>query len=169
MNHSAQTENIDVEHSPHLFVFALFNRREIADAGIVHEHVNAAEFFLSRLHRGVDLILLGDVEFQHQRFAQRREVFHVRRIAGGDHCAVTEFQNLRGKLASEAGRATGDKPDGFFGAPRLFRCLGHCWKSLEKFAESLRPDHQFQQRELISCSRTLGCRGWKVRVRSRNS
>ena len=43
MNHSAQTENIDVEHPPHLFVFALFNRREIADARIIHEHVDAAE------------------------------------------------------------------------------------------------------------------------------
>jgi hypothetical protein len=56
MNHSAQAEHVDLEHSAHLIFFTLFNGREIADARVVHEYVDAIEFILSRLDGRVDLV-----------------------------------------------------------------------------------------------------------------
>ncbi len=53
--HRGKAEQIDIEHPPDLRVLTLFVRRKIADAGVVHEHIDAAKVRLRRLHRRGDL------------------------------------------------------------------------------------------------------------------
>ncbi len=67
VNHSACAKHIDLEHFANLDFFALFNSREIANAGIVHEYIDTTEFVLGRLDGSVDLAFMGDVELEHQR------------------------------------------------------------------------------------------------------
>ena len=62
MNHSAEAEHVDLEHSAYLILFTFFNGREIADARIVDEHVDSTEFVLGRLDGRVNLSLDRDVE-----------------------------------------------------------------------------------------------------------
>jgi len=49
LNHPAHAEDIDLEHAAHLFFSRPLDRREIADARVVHEHINATELFFGGL------------------------------------------------------------------------------------------------------------------------
>jgi hypothetical protein len=40
MNHSAQAEEVDLEYPVYFILFTLFHHAEIADASVVHEHVD---------------------------------------------------------------------------------------------------------------------------------
>ena len=64
---SARPKKLASNMRADLGVLALLDRREIAVAGIVDEHVDAAEARLGRLDRFGDLVRLGDVEAERER------------------------------------------------------------------------------------------------------
>ena len=62
-------EHIDIEHPAHFRFFAFLNRGEVADARVVHEHVNAAKFFLGGFDGCINLALIRDIQFKDQSLA----------------------------------------------------------------------------------------------------
>ena len=80
-SNGGEAEEIGVEHRAHFGVVAFLDGREIAVAGVVDEDVDAAEAGLGRLDRGVDLILLVDVE------GERKAVL----VVAGDNAVDLRF------------------------------------------------------------------------------
>ena len=68
-----------------------------------------------RLDRGVDLVLLVDVERQRQAglVVARDNVLDLRLVARGHDDAVAALEQDVREFAAEAGRAAGDEPNGF--------------------------------------------------------
>ena len=110
-----EAEHVGLEHGADVLVFALFDRRQITVAGVVDEHVDAAEFLLCRLDRRRNFGRLVDVELQRQRVGVMAgdEVGDLGRIARGGGDAVAAPDQDGREFAPEAGRAAGDEPDGF--------------------------------------------------------
>jgi hypothetical protein len=112
--HGHQAEEVRLEHRPHLLLLAFLDRGQVAVAGVVHQHVDAAEGALRLLHRGVHLRRIGDVE------AKREAVLRVRcddvpdliRIARRRHGFVSMRQGAQSDGSAQPGRAAGDEPDG---------------------------------------------------------
>ena len=110
-----ETEHVGLEHGADFFVLALFDRRQIAVAGVVDEDVDAAEFLLRLIDDRRDLRRPVDVELQGQR-ARRvagDEIGDLGGIARGRGDPVAAPDQNRRQLPPEAGRAAGDEPDGF--------------------------------------------------------
>ena len=103
LNHPAEAEHINLEHPAHFALLAFFDGREIADARVIHEHVNAAKPFRGRFDGRVNLALIGDIKFEDQSVAMGRQRFHRLRFARRDDRAKTPRQRLGGQFASEAG------------------------------------------------------------------
>ena len=57
-----QSEDVGLELRPDMILLALLDRREIAVAGIVHEHVDTAEPRLCLGDRRGDVLPVGNVE-----------------------------------------------------------------------------------------------------------
>ena len=108
-----------------MIFFALFDRREIADACVVHENVDAAEFFLRGLDRRIDLALIGDIELKRQSLSLGGQVFHLGGIACGYNRAVAALDYMLGEFPAEASRAARNKPNGIPGDRRCAICRCH--------------------------------------------
>jgi antitoxin VapB len=113
--HGREAEEICVEHRAHIGVVAFLDGREIAVAGIVDEDVDAAKPRFGRLDRGLDLILLVDVERERKAILIMTgdNVFDLGLIARGHDDAVAALKEDDGELPTESGRAAGDEPNRF--------------------------------------------------------
>ena len=125
--HSRQAEEVDLEHAPDFLLVALFNRGEIPDAGVIHQHVDSSKAFLGALRRCVDLDWIRYVQLEDQCaiLSTLDDVFRFGGIARGDDGRVTSIENHLGQLAAEAGRAAGDEPNFVvlhFGPPTDTNC-----------------------------------------------
>ena len=111
VDHPAEAEEIDLKHPAHLVLLTLFHGAEIADARVVHEHINPAEPGLGRRDGGFDLVRVRDVELEHEGITGGRQPGDVARLARGHHGGIAQFEHMHGELAAEAGGAAGDEPD----------------------------------------------------------
>ena len=113
--HGREAEEIGVEHRAHVGVVAFLDRREIAVAGVVDEDIDAAEASLGRLDRGVDLLLLVDVEREREAVlvVARDNVVDLRLVARRHDDAIAALEQDDGEFPTESGRAAGDEPNGF--------------------------------------------------------
>ena len=109
--HGGESEEVDLEHATDLGVLALLDGGEVTDAGIVHQHIDAAEPGLRRVHRRRDLRRVGHIQLQHQRIFHGGELAERVGVARRHDNVAAGGQELLGKLPSEAGRAAGDEPD----------------------------------------------------------
>ena len=117
LGHAHQAEKVGLEHGADLLVLALLDRGHVAVAGIVHEHVDAAEGVTRRLHRRRHLGRLGDVQRHGLAAAAGAvlEVLHVLGLARGGDQTPAAVEHELGEFAPEAGGAAGDEPDGIGG------------------------------------------------------
>lgn len=111
-----QAEDVDVEDPADLFVGALLHGGEVADAGVVDDHVDAAEVVLGSRDGFLDLRGVGDVEGQGERLVvSGDEVLDLIDVPGGDDGLVAGGEDLYldwaqvtsevvGVLRAEAGR-----------------------------------------------------------------
>jgi hypothetical protein len=107
-----QTEDVDVEDAADLVVGALLHGGEVPDAGVVDQHVDAAEVLLRGLDGLLDLRGVSHVEGQRERLLVAfDEILDLSDVAGGDDRLVAGGEDLPGQGAAEAGRAAGDEPD----------------------------------------------------------
>src|SRR5262249_10360374 len=104
-DHARQAEEVDLEHPADLRLVALLDRGEVADPGVVHQHVDAAEVLLGAPHRLGDLARIGHVELQDQPAVPvpGDEIFDLMRIAGRHHGRVAAGHHRPGQLTAEPG------------------------------------------------------------------
>jgi len=114
MNHAAETKKINLKHATNLIFFALFHGGKIADTRVIHEHVNLTEFCFRRFDCCIDFFLIGDIKLEHQGMALVFQIFHFRGLASGYNRAIAQTKDTFGEMTTEAGRTTGDKPNGLF-------------------------------------------------------
>ena len=112
-DHRRQAEEIGLELGADRRVLALLDRAHVAVAGVVDQHVDAAEGALGFLDGGGDRVGIGDVELQRDRLAvfALDEIGDRLRIAGGGDEAEAVRQGGAGEFAAQPGRAAGDEPD----------------------------------------------------------
>ena len=112
-HHGGEAEHIGLEHGADFGVLAFLDRRQIAVAGIVHQHVDARRTSPRRLDRGRDLRRLVHVQGQGEAgFGIRGdEIGDFCRVAGGDDHPIAGFEQGFRQFAAESGRAAGDEPD----------------------------------------------------------
>jgi hypothetical protein len=115
MDHPARAEHVDLEHLANLGLFALFDGGEVADAGVVHQHVDPAEPLLGGRDGRCDLVRLGHVELQHHRVLGGGIALECRHVTRRHHGSVAVLDGLFGQFAAEAARTACDEPDGRFG------------------------------------------------------
>ncbi len=60
--HGEKAEHIGLELRPDCLGLTFFDRREIAIAGVVHEHVDASEPLHGSRDTGVDLVIVDDIQ-----------------------------------------------------------------------------------------------------------
>jgi hypothetical protein len=112
MDHVRDAEEVHLEQSADLVLLAFFHGCEIADAGIVHEDVDALERLLCRLDGRVGLRAIRNVQRKDERLAARFEVFNLVRLARGHHDPVSEVEQMGRDVPSKACGASGDEPHG---------------------------------------------------------
>jgi hypothetical protein len=117
--HWAQTEHVDLEHSAHLLVFPLFHSSEIADAGVVHEYVDAAELILGGFDGGLNLLLIGDVKGENQILRRCGQVFHLVGMTCGHDRVISECKDVFSNLTPEPSRTTCNEPNRRFSDHRF--------------------------------------------------
>ena len=113
--HGGEAKEIGLEHGAHVGVVAFLDRGEIAVAGVIDEDVDAAEASLGGFDRGVDLILLVDVESEHEAvlLVPGDNVGDLRLVARRGDDAIAALEKDDCKLTAEPSRAAGDEPDRF--------------------------------------------------------
>jgi hypothetical protein len=107
---------VQVEQRPQLVLGRLLHRPDLGPAGVVDEHVDAAEAVERGADRGVDLVWAGDVERDGEQAVGGVEVERLGAPGGGDD-VVAAGERGRRDVAPEARRAAGDEP-GLHGAQR---------------------------------------------------
>ena len=103
-----------LEQSADVGVVAFLDGGAVAVAGVVDQHVDAAEPLVGLLHGGGDLLGIGDVERDGEHPVGRgvSQVGDPRGVAGGDDGVVAGADDGFGEGAAEPGRAAGDEPGG---------------------------------------------------------
>jgi len=103
-----------LEQSADVGVVAFLYRGAVTVAGVVDQHVDAAEPIVGLLHSGGDLFGIGDVEpdGEHPVGHGVSQVGDARGIACGDDGVVAGADDGFGQGAAEPGRAAGDEPGG---------------------------------------------------------
>ena len=107
-----QAEEVDPEHPANVLRLALFDCGEVADPGVVHQDVDAAEVFLGMTHGIGDLGWVGHIQSQNQGpiLDTSDKVFHLFRVAGRHHRTVSAGKHDPGQLTAEAARTAGNEP-----------------------------------------------------------
>ena len=88
LGQSHQAEEIGFEHGADFCVFAFLDRREIAVAGIIDQHVDAAEALFRQGHGSLDLGWRIDVERRAQTTVVSGEFVEAGDVARGDDDAL---------------------------------------------------------------------------------
>ncbi len=111
-----RSEQVGVEQGMDVLVLAFLDRGQIAVAGVVDEHVHAAEAGLGRRDRRRDLARIGHVELDRKRrlAVRGREVGDVVALSRGDDDTVARGECLLGKRTAEPLGTAGDEPDCVF-------------------------------------------------------
>ena len=103
-----------LEQSADIGVVAFFDGGAVTIAGVVDQHVDAAEPLLGVLGSSRDLFGICDVKRDREHTIGRGvgQVGDSRDIACGDDGVVARADDRFGEGAAEAGRAAGDEPGG---------------------------------------------------------
>src|SRR5215475_7287424 len=112
VRHLCQAEKIDVQNPVDLLLLALLDCGEVADAGVVHQDVDAAEVLVGATHSLRDLGGVGDVQPQRERaiFMPGDEVFDLLEVGGRHRHTISTGQHDSSELATEPGRTAGNEP-----------------------------------------------------------
>ncbi len=110
--HRHGAEEVGVHDRPQFGVWGLLDRPQHREAGIVDQHVDAAEPGDGGGHRGLGVVGLVYVEAdgQHPFGGQGREFVQLVGASSGGHHVVTPGQGVLGEGAAEAGGGAGDEP-----------------------------------------------------------
>ncbi len=110
--HGEEAEDVGLELGADLLRHALLDGGQVAVAGVVHQHVDAAERPHRGLHAGLDLVVVDHVERQRERavLAALREILDARLVARRDDGPPAAVEHQLRQFAAEAGGAAGDEP-----------------------------------------------------------
>jgi hypothetical protein len=105
---------VRLEQGADVGVVAFFDGGAVAVAGVVDQHIDAAEPLFCLLHSGGDLFGTGDVKRKGEHTFGRAlgQVGDSRDVAGGDDGVVAFANDGFGEGTAESGRAAGDEPCG---------------------------------------------------------
>ena len=106
-----RAEEIDLEHVPVVVALSGVERAEEHDAGVVDEHVRAAELLLHALGGGEDAVAVGDVCLDGAVAELVGEGGDTVDAAGKDSDAVAGCCERAGSGFTDAGASAGDDGD----------------------------------------------------------
>lgn len=112
-------EEVDCKELCHLMGLALFDGSPVAVAGVVHQHVDAAEGALGLRHRPGNAVCTAEVQRQGQGPAGvgRGKGCQGGRVPGGEGGPVSPGQDGFGDPLPQAAGAAGDEPSSLHGLP----------------------------------------------------
>ena len=104
LGHGDEAEHVGFEHGAYFGILAFLDGGQVAVAGVVHEHVQAAELRLGGGDGGGDLARIVHVERQSQSaiLVAGDEILHAGRVARGDDGAAAALQDGFRQFAAEA-------------------------------------------------------------------
>ena len=114
LGHARETEEIRLEHGVDFLVFAFFHAGKIAVAGIVHEHVYAAEMACSAFFTASatsEALVTSSFSASACLLRPADKVLNLLRVTRGDDHAVATIEQHFRKFASKSSGTTGDEPD----------------------------------------------------------
>src|SRR5262249_16542816 len=111
--HAGEAEEVDLEHPSDVSLVALLYGGEVADPGVVHQHVDTTEGLFGTPHGLGDLRRVSPVEPQGQGavLVAGDDVRDLFGVTGRHHCAEAASHHGAGQFAAKTGRTARDEPN----------------------------------------------------------